>query len=108
MITAGRKDLMLQYKEKVFAGWREALYLSTKIVEYMKAYVAIMVVLLAVCCSSKKEMTAAEEATYREEIDRWHVERLEKVKAPNGWLNLVGLYWLEPGINTFGSDAGNA
>ncbi len=25
------------------------------------------------------------------------------MKAPNGWVNLVGLYWLEPGINLFGS-----
>jgi uncharacterized protein (DUF1684 family) len=66
-----------------------------------------MMALVAICCSSKKEMTAAEKVAHREEIDQWHAERLEKVKAPNGWLNLVGLYWLEPGINTFGSDAGN-
>jgi len=53
-------------------------------------------------------MTEEEQAAYRQEIDQWHTRRLDKVKAPNGWLNLVGLYWLEPGINTFGSDAGNS
>ena len=73
----------------------------------MKAYVVLLAALVAVGCSPKKELTEAEKAAYRDEIDRWHVERLEKVKAPNGWLNLVGLYWLEPGINTFGSDPGN-
>jgi uncharacterized protein (DUF1684 family) len=73
----------------------------------MKAYVAFMMALVAVCCSPKKEMTEAEKVAYQAEIDQWHVGRLDKVKAPNGWLNLVGLYWLEPGINTFGSDAGN-
>jgi hypothetical protein len=26
---------------------------------------------------------------------------------PDGWLSLVGLYWLEPGRNTFGADPGN-
>jgi len=73
----------------------------------MKAYVTLAVVMMAVCCSPNREMTEAERAAYQQEIDQWHTGRLDKVKAPNGWLNLVGLYWLEPGINTFGSDAGN-
>jgi uncharacterized protein (DUF1684 family) len=30
------------------------------------------------------------------------------VTSPHGWLNLVGLYWLEPGMNTFGSGPQNA
>lgn len=28
--------------------------------------------------------------------------------APDGWLALAGLFWLEPGANAFGSAAGNA
>lgn len=41
-----------------------------------------------------------------------HAEWLQKreagLKAENGWLNLAGLYWLKPGLNTFGSKKGNA
>jgi uncharacterized protein (DUF1684 family) len=29
------------------------------------------------------------------------------LKSENGWLNLAGLYWLEEGENTFGSDKAN-
>lgn len=42
-------------------------------------------------------------AAYREELDKWHRQRIEELKAENGWLNLAGLYWLTPGRNTFGS-----
>ena len=44
---------------------------------------------------------------YRSSIDQWHQERVEGLKKENGWLNLVGLYWLKPGKNTFGSGASN-
>ena len=44
---------------------------------------------------------------YRREIDEWHARRLERLRAEDGWLTLVGLFWLEPGKNSVGSDAGN-
>lgn len=30
---------------------------------------------------------------------------MERLKSENGWLNLVGLYWLQQGTNIFGSDS---
>ncbi len=44
---------------------------------------------------------------YRREIDAWRARRLERLRAEDGWLTLVGLFWLEPGKNAVGSDAGN-
>lgn len=38
---------------------------------------------------------------------RWEKERIERLKSESGWLNLAGLYWLEEGKNTFGSDSSN-
>ena len=38
-------------------------------------------------------------------INAWHDQRVANLKKDNGWLNLVGLYWLKPGKNSFGSDA---
>jgi len=45
---------------------------------------------------------------HRSEIEAWQVRRVEGLRAPNGWLSVIGLDWLEPGENTFGSDSSNA
>lgn len=37
----------------------------------------------------------------------WRDRRLARLTAETGWLTLVGLDWLEPGDNAFGSDAAN-
>lgn len=44
---------------------------------------------------------------YVKEIDQWRSERLSRLKDKNGWLALAGLYWLQEGSNTFGSDPSN-
>ncbi len=44
---------------------------------------------------------------YVAEVDTWHKSRVEGLKKENGWLNLVGLYWLKEGKNSFGSDQSN-
>jgi len=38
----------------------------------------------------------------------WRAERLARLTKPDGWLTLVGLHWLRPGENSFGSGPGNA
>jgi uncharacterized protein (DUF1684 family) len=40
---------------------------------------------------------------YKQSIDDWHQKRIEDLKKENGWLNLAGLFWLQPGKNSFGS-----
>ena len=58
-----------------------------------------------------KSVTASvkpDPAAYRKEIEAWRKERFDGLKNDEGWLTLVGLYWLKPGENRFGSDAGNA
>ena len=44
---------------------------------------------------------------YLEEIKKWDQHRLERLKADDGWLNLVGRTWLKPGENKFGSAKDN-
>jgi hypothetical protein len=44
---------------------------------------------------------------YIAEVEQWHQKRIERLKDENGWLTLVGLYWLKEGENTFGSDKSN-
>jgi len=44
---------------------------------------------------------------YLEEVKQWDQHRLERLKADDGWLNLVGRTWLKPGENKFGSAKDN-
>jgi uncharacterized protein (DUF1684 family) len=46
-------------------------------------------------------------AAYEAGIDEWHRGRIERLKRPDGYLSLVGLYLLEPGENRFGSSENN-
>lgn len=59
------------------------------------------------CAPKQGGESALNRAAYALEIDAWHAKRVEELKGPNGWLNLVGLYWLKEGINTFGSGDAN-
>lgn len=49
----------------------------------------------------------ASERAYEQEIQAWRQERLDALMASDGWLGLAGLYWLEAGATTFGSDTAN-
>jgi uncharacterized protein (DUF1684 family) len=41
---------------------------------------------------------------YREEVETWIEGREERLGRPDGYLSIVGLFWLRDGENTFGSD----
>ncbi|OKL41942.1 DUF1684 domain-containing protein [Pontibacter flavimaris] len=47
------------------------------------------------------------DSSYVASIDAWHARRVENLQKEDGWLALAGLYWLEPGSNSFGSAEGN-
>jgi len=47
-------------------------------------------------------------STHRSEIQKWQSDRLASLTKEDGWLTLVGLFWLNEGENKFGSDAKNA
>ncbi len=41
---------------------------------------------------------------HRSEIEAWRAKRTANLHREDGWLTLVGLFWLEEGENRFGSD----
>jgi uncharacterized protein (DUF1684 family) len=43
-------------------------------------------------------------STYETEIVKWRQEREAKLRAPDGWLSLAGLFWFREGANRFGKD----
>ena len=42
--------------------------------------------------------------TYEDEIAQWRREREASLKKEGGWLEVAGLFWLKPGVNTVGTD----
>jgi hypothetical protein len=77
---------------------------------------AVLLVAGALLCAVRPA-AAAEEAKavqpadgkpdYQHEIEAWRQDREKGLRTENGWLTLVGLYWLDEGENKFGSDPGN-
>jgi uncharacterized protein len=60
------------------------------------------------CQTPTKDSLPLDPVAYQDEITVWHQQRIENLKSETGWLNLAGLFWLQEGINTFGSDPANA
>lgn len=44
---------------------------------------------------------------YLAELESWKSRRLAALKGPDGWLNIIGRFWLETGTVTVGSAADN-
>jgi uncharacterized protein len=69
---------------------------------------ALLRVLLPTLLAAHLAPTPPSDPAYRSEIETWRAARLARLKAPDGWPSVVGLYWLEEGVNTFGSAKDNA
>ena len=64
----------------------------------------LIAAVLASCSQSGANFDAADHA---QEVLDWREGRLARLKDPSGYLNQIGLYWLEPGTYSFGSAATN-
>lgn len=70
----------------------------------VKPALAIIACLLAAC--GAREDTLDLDA-YTAEIMQWRAQRIERLKSPDGYLDLVGLYWLESDTSHIGSGPDN-
>ncbi|MCG6914696.1 hypothetical protein LJE86_12325, partial [bacterium BMS3Abin03] len=66
--------------------------------------ILITILFFSHCGENLKQKGSPE---YIKEIQQWHKKREDRLRKENGWLNLVGLYWLKEGANTFGSAKDN-
>ncbi len=51
--------------------------------------------------------SASSDAEYQKEVMDFRQKRVKFLKSERGYLNLVGLFWLKEGLNSFGSDIKN-
>lgn len=58
----------------------------------------VPLLLLAGCGGQPKTDPA-----YVAEVDAWHAQRIERLRSDTGWLTLVGLHELQPGLQLIGS-----
>ncbi|MFC1575809.1 DUF1684 domain-containing protein [Gemmatimonadota bacterium] len=56
---------------------------------------------------SQPDLPLPEAEAHTAEIASWQAQRVEGLETPLGWLSVIGLTWLEPGENPFGSDPAN-
>jgi uncharacterized protein (DUF1684 family) len=63
---------------------------------------------LAACCVALFLASCAKEAdpAFLADVEQWRAGRETRLKADNGWLTLVGLFWIEQGVSKIGSDPG--
>ena len=64
----------------------------------------LMIVSLISIAGLAASAFAAAEDSFQKTEQAWRDGRAKRLTSPNGWLTLVGLHWLEPGENVFGSD----
>jgi len=67
----------------------------------------LLIIILAVSGCREKDPEPKGTPEYISKIAQWHKKRIESLQDENGWLTLVGLYWLKEGDNIFGSDKKN-
>ena len=71
----------------------------------MKYFIKTFILVISITTATN--VFAQDKSGYQKEIDDWYAKRFADLKAENGWLNLVGLYWLDEGKNSFGSSKQN-
>jgi len=68
---------------------------------------AFLFALLLILSGCGKSSTTIDVDAHRQEIEQWKEKRLARLTSDDGWLTLVGLFWLKEGENTVGSDSTN-
>jgi len=64
------------------------------------------ILLVSLISFARPRLSDAPDAAYMQSLEKWKAEQTTDLKE--NWLSLVGLFWLKPGANTFGSDAANS
>jgi uncharacterized protein (DUF1684 family) len=72
---------------------------------FARVLAAILVVLMTV--GSSEPAASAGSKSHEQEIEDWRKARVERLTSEDGWLTVIGLLWLEEGVNTLGAGPSN-
>jgi len=72
---------------------------------YLIGLLALYLTFAATSFAADKTATAP---SWKAELLAWRAEQTKNLQTPNGWLTVIGLDWLKPGENSFGSAESNA
>ncbi len=75
---------------------------------YCRILLATLMVLPSALAARDEGVAGQTNASHEQQILQWRANREANLRKENGWLSLVGLEWLRPGLNTLGSAAGNS
>ena len=70
------------------------------------ALLATLLPLVSAAGSGVASPAKAPDAAYVQSFEKWKAEQVDDLKQ--NWLPLAGLYWLKPGVNSFGTAPENA
>jgi uncharacterized protein (DUF1684 family) len=74
----------------------------------IKVALLISILILPLQVAGRAGLQEKFDATaYRKETEQWRAARVEEIAGEQGWMTLVGLFWLSAGENRFGSDPSN-
>jgi uncharacterized protein len=70
----------------------------------MRWYLAFSIAILSLFAGSSRCIQAhGDDLSWNNQLPQWRTEHAASLSAAEGWLSLVGLEWLKPGDNTFGT-----
>lgn len=64
----------------------------------------LIITSLTAACHTPQAMNKTPDPSSHDQHDQWVQAREHALRNPEGWLTLVGLIWLEPGIEVLGAD----
>jgi uncharacterized protein (DUF1684 family) len=64
-------------------------------------------ILALASCGSQSAGTPPDPEAHAAEVEQWRADRAARLTAEDGWLTLVGLFWIEAGVSQVGSNPGH-
>lgn len=74
---------------------------------WLHYFIVFFTLLLLFSTNSCSSTDKQNETAYAKEVNDWHQDRIDNLLGPEDWLKLAGLFKLEEGQHSFGSDSTN-
>ncbi len=74
---------------------------------HSEIYLLLLFLIFSNFGCQQPDKSSAEHREYVKEIEEWQQRRVTNLTKPDGWLSLIGLFWLKVGENRFGSSSDN-